>query len=388
MRAARALWVLLGIAASVHVLVSPERHNLWPVFRKGALGWWGGRILYEGPDYFRYSPVFAALLAPFAALPGSLGNILFDVLGLALLFHAIRRLARTVFPEPVLSRNEPAVLALSLVGVVRSIWSSQAHTWTAAVIFLAAVALVERRWWLAAFLLALGVHLKLAPIVLAGVVAVLWPGKMSWRFAIALVTLALLPFFNGQPAAVIGMYRDCQARLRELTALRLPGVRDVLHVFESLNVALPPGAYRAIQVLGGLLVVGWAWRLQRREVPAEWLVSGCFAVTITYMLALGPAVEFVQFPLLAPWVGAAMLAARPRSGERRALAVLYAMTMVAGFGAVEDLLGKLIHSRAPESFITLGAIAFGVWVVLKWRRAAPSRDTKGFEEIERAFAKT
>ncbi len=348
----------------------------------------GGRILYEGPDYFRYSPVFAALLAPFAALPGPLGNILFDVLGLALLFHAIRRLARTVFPEPVLSRNEPAVLVLSLVGVVRSIWSSQAHTWTAAVIFLAAVALVERRWWLAAFLLALSVHLKLAPIVLAGVVAVLWPRKMSWRFAIALVALALLPFLNGQPGPVVGMYRDCQARLRELTALRLPGVRDVLHVFESLHVALPPGAYRAIQALGGLLVVGWAWRLQRREVPAEWLVSGSFAVTIAYMLALGPAVEFVQFPLLAPWVSAAVLAARPRSLERRALAVLYAMTMVAGFGAVEDLLGGLIRSRAPESLITLGAIAFGVWVVLKWGRAAPSRDAKAFGEMERAFAKT
>ncbi len=114
----------------------------------------GPRNLYVGPDYFRYSPVFATLLAPFVALPGSLGNILFDVGGLALLFHAIRRLARIVFPEPVLSRNEPAVLVLSLAGVVRSIWSSQAHIWTAAVIFLAAEP-VERRWWLAAFLLRL-----------------------------------------------------------------------------------------------------------------------------------------------------------------------------------------------------------------------------------------
>ncbi len=96
----------------------------------------------------------------------------------------------------------------------------------------------------------------------------------------------------------------------------------------------------------------------------------------------------MECPLLAAWVSAAMLAARPRSRERRALAVVYAMTMVAGFGAVEICLGKLIRSKAPESLITLGAIAFGVWVVLKWRRAAPSRDTKAFEEMERAFAKT
>jgi hypothetical protein len=378
LRTARILWILLGAAESVHVLVSPEHHDLWPVFRRGALGWWNGRILYSGPDYFRYSPVFAALLSPLAALPWVAGNILFDLGGLALLFHAIRRLTRVVFPAEVLSRNEPAILILSLAGIIRSEWSSQAHTWSAALVFLAAAALVEERWWLASFALALAVHLKLSPIVLAGIVAALWPRKMSARLLLALGAWTALPWAAGRPARVLGMYRDWLARLGTLTTLRLPGQRDLLHLFEIVRVPLPLVAYRGLQVVGGLLVLLWALRLRRRCAAAAWIVGGAFAVTIAYMLAMGPAVEFAQYPLLAPWVSAALLAGGPGSSQRLAPALIYLTTMVAGWGWVEDALGRLVASPAPQSLITLGTIAFAVWVILAWRRA-PSASTRSRE---------
>jgi len=369
LRTARVLWILLGVAESVHVLVSPERHDLWPVFRKGALGWWNGRILYSGPDYFRYSPVFASLLSPLAALPGVAGNILFDLGGLALLFHAIRRLTRVVFPAEGLSRNEPAILVLSLAGIVRSAWSSQAHTWSAALVFLAAAALVEERWWTASFALALAVHLKLSPIVLAGIVAVLWPRKMSGRLLVALGAWTALPWVAGRPARILGMYRDWLARLGTLTALRLPGQRDLLHLFEIGNVPVPLIAYRGLQFFAGLLVLLWAWRLRRRCAAPAWIVSGSFAVTIAYMLAMGPAVEFAQYPLLSPWVSGMLLAPARRSSERFTFALIYAATMIAGWGAAEDALSRLVGSPAPETLITLGTIAFAVRVILTWRRA-------------------
>ena len=89
MRTAMIVWILLGVAVCGKVIVSPERHSLWPVFRAGAVGWWrGGVNIYLDPVmHFRYSPVFAALLAPFVALPWLFGNLLFDLGGLALLFY-------------------------------------------------------------------------------------------------------------------------------------------------------------------------------------------------------------------------------------------------------------------------------------------------------------
>jgi hypothetical protein len=67
-------------------------------------------------------------------------------------------------------------------------------------------------------------------------------------------------------------------------------------------------------------------------------------------------------------VSAALLAAWPRRRERLALGAVYLATTVAGFGAVEDALSALAGSDAPEALITLGTIAFGVWVCLAWSR--------------------
>ena len=367
--AARAAWIFAAVASTIKVLVSPDQHTLWLVFRKGALGWWAGENIYVNrTDYFNYSPAFAALVAPFVAL-GVAGNVLFNVAGLALLYFAICRLVRTVFPEPVLSRAEAAVLLLSLVGVLRSLWSSQAHTWTAAFLFLAAAAIVERRWWAAALALGLSVHLKLAPIALAAVVAVVWPAAMAWRLPLAILAIAAVPFLRGHPAEVLAMYPQWRDWLEKFSQIRFPSFRDARHLFEIAGVATPLGAYRALQGAALLAVAFWAWRLARRGVETRWLVSGAFALTTVYLLVLGPAVEFTQYPALAPWVSAAWLAAWPRPRERWLLGAIWALTMVAGFGAVEDVFVGLFASRLPEAAITLGTAAFGAWIVWAWRKA-------------------
>jgi hypothetical protein len=381
MRTARIIWILVGIAVCGKVLVSPERHSLWPVFRHGALGWWrGGENIYLDPLHFRYSPVFAALLAPFVALPWLLGNLLFDLGGLALLFYSIRRLARGVFPEAVLSRNEPAVLVLSVIGVLRCVWSSQAHTWSAALIFLAAVALVEARWWASAFMLALAVHLKLAPIALAGIVAINWPRAMGWRLPAALGSWALVPLVRGGLERSAEMYREWFERLQDYSNRRWPSFRDVLHLFEIAGISTPPTTYRVLQACAGLGVLLWTWRLRRRGGDIRWVVSGIFALTIVYMLLFGPTVEFVQYPLLAPWVSAALLAAWPQPRRRLALGIIFVSTMIFGFGAVEDALGAQLHSRASEALITLGTIGFGVWVMRAWRTDTRN-DTADVESV-------
>jgi alpha-1,2-mannosyltransferase len=367
-RAAALAWIAVAIAASIHAVVSPVRHNLWPVFREGALGWGAGAAIYDTANYFRYSPAFAVLLSPFAVLPSAVGNVLFDLCGLALLAVAIRRLVRVVFPAGLLSKNEPAVLLLALPGVVRSVWCSQAHTWSAALVFLAAAALVEERWWAAALALALAVHLKMAPIALAGVVAAAWPGAMGGRLLAAIVAFVPLPLLRGHPADAVALYARWFARLRILWSARFPSFRDLRHVFEATGVPIPTPGYRILQLLAGVAVLLWTRRLVRRGGSRACTVSGIFALTIVWMLVLGPAVEFVQFPLLAPWVGAALLAAWRRPKERLALGLIYLATTVAGFGAVEDALGRVIGSAAPEALVTVGTIGFGVWVCLAWSR--------------------
>jgi hypothetical protein len=167
------------------------------------------------------------------------------------------------------------------------------------------------------------------------------------------------------------MYGQWLERLQVQATRRYPSFRDVRHLFEVVNAQVPVMAYNALQVVAGLGVLVWAWRLQRRGIESVWLVSGVFALTIAYMLLFGPAVEFVQYPILAPWISAAFVAAWPRPGRRLALGGIFALIMIAGIGAVEDFLGAPLHSQLPEVLITLGTLAFGAWVVLAWQRRPP-----------------
>jgi hypothetical protein len=224
------------------------------------------------------------------------------------------------------------------------------------------------------------VHLKLAPIALAGIVAINWPRAMGWRLPAALGSWALVPLVRGGLERSAEMYREWFERLQDYSNRRWPSFRDVLHLFEIAGISTPPTTYRVLQACAGLGVLLWTWRLRRRGGDIRWVVSGIFALTIVYMLLFGPTVEFVQYPLLAPWVSAALLAAWPQPRRRLALGIIFVSTMIFGFGAVEDALGAQLHSRASEALITLGTIGFGVWVMRAWRTDTRN-DTADVESV-------
>src|SRR5262249_23737248 len=139
-----ALWVwgglLTGIA--IHGYLYPWAHTVYDIYGPAARAWWQGQDLYtpairawwEGPGvrvqttvYYRYCPLFAVAVTPFALLPDCLGNPLWKVVNGLFFAAAIGSAGRRLLPVP-LSRNQTAALFLLVLPLsLHSMYNGQAN---------------------------------------------------------------------------------------------------------------------------------------------------------------------------------------------------------------------------------------------------------------------
>src|SRR5712692_5430755 len=69
------VWCGLTAGVAVHAYLYPWSHTVFDVYGPASRNWWAGENLYlHRNDYFRYSPLFAVAITPFAILPDSWGN--------------------------------------------------------------------------------------------------------------------------------------------------------------------------------------------------------------------------------------------------------------------------------------------------------------------------
>ena len=207
-RAQRFIFALY-LASAVFVTVqrgvlSPS--NNFKVFRAAAVNLLAHRDLYAAHpdqhfDFYKYSPTFALLFAPFAALPFALALLIWSLLNSLLLWYAVRRL----LPE----RQATLALALVYLEVLFALQYTQSNGLVTALILFAFLALDEGRQLRAAGLVAVDAFIKIFPLG-AAALAVFHPRR--WRFALLLaavaVVLALLPLVVIPPHELLAQYRS------------------------------------------------------------------------------------------------------------------------------------------------------------------------------------
>ena len=112
---------------------------------------------------YRYGPVFRFSMTPLATLPSALGSLLWNWLNFGLFFATLWKLVQRALPGNWTVRHA-LFLSLALLGTTRTIWSGQSNLLVFSLVALATLAIQDRRWWGAAFLLAIPVHIKVWPL--------------------------------------------------------------------------------------------------------------------------------------------------------------------------------------------------------------------------------
>ena len=197
-------WLVMLLVISVRVAAKPEHQSVYTVdYAPAGHQWLHGGEVYRASRHFVYSPLTAAAFAPFSVLPTRVGNVAwrwFYVGAFAWVaagwLGGARRMAAAaagvfllMLPLCAGNVNNGQINMLVFVLVAGGVWSARAQ-----------------RWNLAALLLAAAGFIKIYPLAVGLLLAVLFPRRLGWRLLVALVGLFVVSLVVQRPSYAWGEY--------------------------------------------------------------------------------------------------------------------------------------------------------------------------------------
>jgi alpha-1,2-mannosyltransferase len=271
-------------------------------YRNAAQHWFLGEPLYENTGHgFLYFPQAAILFAPFACLPPEAGEIVWRAVILAAFAAGVCRLSRLAGRTARLDFF-PLTTMFCLPLAFASERNGQATLLMAGLMMLAAVDLVDQRWWRAALYLSLGLAIKPLCLVMVLLAALLYPAT-SWRLMISVSMMVLMPFLTAEPSYVVSQYVDCGHMLGH--AVDRGREANWAQLFGMLQVAgiQVPAAWQSVtRLIAAGATFALLWTAQRR-LPSEWAGTYCYVLAVCFLMLFNPRTENNSYSALAPAIG-------------------------------------------------------------------------------------
>ena len=220
------VWIVAVIIIALQA--AARENNVFLTFRTSWFNLAEGRDLYQlNPshyDYYKYSPTFALLFAPFAVIPLTAGLLLWTATNAAALYYALGRIFSA---ERLL-----AARGIVFIDAVGSMQNAQSNVLSAGLMILAFVELERRRELTAAIAVALGTLTKLFPIA-AAAFAIFRPYRIP-RFALLGIACGVVgiaaPLLLVSPEQLKELYRSWGALSKTDALTRGYSVMELLEM--------------------------------------------------------------------------------------------------------------------------------------------------------------
>jgi len=299
--------VSVFVGMSIYLILNPEKNGVVPAYRFAASHWWTAESMYPGGTHgFLYAPPFAVLFSPIHFLqPAILGELLWRAFGFGLFAFALRSLsACSLQPAAFLSAfrfPNSALLPLVLLSVPASLASlsnGQTNLSLSACLVLAALAMRDGRWNLAALLLSFSLVLK--PIALA-----------PWLLAFAVIPAVRIPLLMGLPVMVLvgflhpspiyawGQWQEFFQKLLHSYTPENLRVSDLFGALGKAGLPVPLLLEEGIRASACLGALAWVWLSFRKQglAGASWALWVGTALVFT---VFNPRAETNSYVLISP----------------------------------------------------------------------------------------
>ena len=199
LQASLILWIALFVAVGIKNLVYPDIHNVYPCYEARRGPGWPEMMLYDLDTtgfIYRYGPAFAFSMTPLAMLPSALGSLLWNWLNFGLFFYTMWKLVHGSLPGNWTARHKALFSTWSCWEQLERFGADSVTCWSSRSLPWPRWPFRTRRWWWAAFLLAIPVHIKVWPLVPALLLIAYWPKKLALRFPAAMLAVAAAPLLT------------------------------------------------------------------------------------------------------------------------------------------------------------------------------------------------
>ena len=317
-RLAVAAWAILLIAVCFRASILPQQHTVYPIYSNAARNWLASRDLYlpqPGLDDYRYSPSATALLAPLGLLPDGLGSVVWRLLSAAIFLGAFAWWMRAALPPP-LPGNQRAVLFLLVIPLlIGNLNNGQSNLLLLGLLLSAAAACCRGYWWMAAACIALATGLKVYPLALGLLLALVFPRRFAVRLLLAVAGVGAASFLFHGFDYVAGQWGEWWHHLlaedRQVRPMAF-WYRDLRLLCAVWIAPLSSEAYLAVQFMAGTGIAAICWRASRqrhRDTSPRTLSPVTLPLACCWMTVFGVATETSTYVLLAPSLAWALVEA-------------------------------------------------------------------------------
>ena len=348
-----ALWCIAFAVLVVRVALHPHKNTVFNTYSEAGANWLAGKNMYEGVQGFVYSPLAAAIMAPFALLPPFLGNSLWRLLNAVVFLVGVGCFLRARIHTGIAVSQRAWVFILLLPLAIGNLNIGQVNPLVIGLLMLGIAAANQGRHTLAALCVAGATYCKVYPLAIGLLLGLVYPRQFTWRLIVALLFLGALSFAFQKPAYVLSQYRlwvatrSADNRL-EYNAEMAP--RDLWLLLNLARIHISQQAYHAIQLVGAFALAVTCAFGRWKEWPAKRMAVIVLSLGSCWMLLCGPASESATYVVLAPAVVLGLMDAfgRPIPVVLRGLVV----------GAY----GLMVTALAMNSFLHLPKIPATKWV--------------------------
>ena len=393
-----ALWLFMVLAVCVRVAVYPHRQSVYSAdYAPAGWDWLHGQEVYRPQQHFIYSPPVAALMVPFAVLPDRIGNVLWRLVctaGLCAIAAAWTRSGLSGIGSESAPRGDTApyasVFLLLLPLVAGNVNLGQMNLPILVLVAGSVLAVREHRWNLAALLIVSAGFIKIYPLAIGLLLALLYPKNFAWRLTLAGVVVFIVSLFLQSPWYVWSEYQHWFAVLNNDNRLDIDlyaSWRDFGFLLRACGVPLSDGLYRVMEAVAGVALAIFLWVGQRRwRWTEDRLLGGVFSLGCAWMVLFGPATESATYAVLSLAVCATLAVARTAPitpGKGRSMGLIAVFVCSYALLVSSDLVNAWAHKfthhlyvRAMQPVAALIFTAGVVWWLLRqpmreeyWRRA-------------------